>query len=58
MLKSCAIVHAMLTTLKVFSEFANFLLHFFIRTILLEHEVHFCSKFKNKLRTIQPQQKN
>jgi len=27
-------------------------LHFFIRTILQEHEAHFCSKFKNKLRTI------
>jgi len=30
----------------------------FIRTFLQEHEAHFCSKFKNKLRTIQPQQKN
>jgi len=27
-------------------------LHFFIKTILKEHEAHFCSKFKNKLRTI------
>jgi len=36
----------------------NFAAHFFIRTILYEHEVHFFSKFKNKLRTIQPQQKN
>jgi len=27
---------------------------FFIRTILKEHESHFCSEFKNKLRTIQP----
>jgi len=25
---------------------------FFIRTILKEHEAHFCSKIKNKLRTI------
>jgi len=23
-----------------------------------EHKAHFCSKFKNKLRTIQPQQKD
>jgi len=26
-------------------------IHFFIRTILSEHGAHFCSKFKNKLRT-------
>jgi len=25
-------------------------------TFLKEHEAHFCSKFKNKSRTIQPQQ--
>jgi len=25
---------------------------------LQEHEAHFCSKFKNKLRTIQPKQKD
>jgi len=25
---------------------------FFTRTILQEHKAHFCSKFKNKLRTI------
>jgi len=31
--------------------------YFFIKTILQEHEAHFCSKFKNKLRTIQPQPK-
>jgi len=24
----------------------------FIRTILYEHEAHFCSKFKNKLKAI------
>jgi len=32
--------------------------NFFIRTILKEHEAHVCSKFKNKLRTIQRQPKN
>jgi len=30
----------------------NCQIYFFIRTILQEHEAHFCSKFKNKLRTI------
>jgi len=31
-------------------------LHSFVRTILLEHEAHFCSNFKSKLKIIQPQQ--
>jgi len=37
---------------KIFSFIYTY---FFIRTILEEHEAQFCSKFKNKLRTIQPQ---
>jgi len=31
---------------------------FFYKNSFIKHEAHFCQKFKNKLRTIQPQQKS
>jgi len=35
----------------------TFTLIFYKNNFIRIHEAHFCSKFKNKLRTIQPQQK-